>query len=65
MREFRFYFRNVYGTMKIYPANSVAEEFAKLMQVKTFSQADLLAIEALGFALVQMRDPRAGIGSAA
>lgn len=65
MKEFKFYFRNVYGTSKIYPCNAVAEEFAQLMAVNTFSSADVLRIESLGFALVQVPDPQAGIGRVA
>lgn len=61
MKEFKFYFRSVYGTQKIYPANSVADDFAKLMAVRTFSNADVLAIEGLGFALIQVPDPQAGL----
>ena len=41
--------RNVYGNDTIYPANDVAEIFAKIAGKKTLSNVDLLDMERLGF----------------
>lgn len=46
--------RNVYGNDLIYPANALAENFAKLTGQKTFSHAHLQTIEAMGFSIVQI-----------
>ena len=46
--------RNVYGNDLIYPANPMAENFAKLTGQKTFSHAHLQIIEAMGFSIVQV-----------
>lgn len=43
--------RNVYGVEKIYPANEVAERFARLAGQKTLDQKQLAEIRALGFAV--------------
>ena len=46
--------KSVYGNTLIYPACPKAELFAKLTGKKTFSHADLIHIEALGFLIEQV-----------
>jgi hypothetical protein len=59
MNKFQFFFRVVYGFQKAYPANKVAEQFARLLDVKTFNTDQLMQIQALGFDLNVVRDPKA------
>ena len=40
--------RNVYGSVKFYPLNQLAVQFATLMRQKTFDAANLKEIKALG-----------------
>jgi len=40
--------RNVYGSIKFYPINQLAIQFAALMGQKTFDAANLKEIKALG-----------------
>jgi hypothetical protein len=49
--------RSVYGKVLLYPANYVANEFAALLGVKSFSQAQLVRIAKLGFAIQSVQDP--------
>lgn len=57
--RFQFFFRVVYGFQKAYPANKTAEQFARLMDVKTFNADQLHQIQELGFELEVVRDPKA------
>ena len=49
--------KNVYGVDKIYPANDVAEIFAKIAGTKTLSNTDLLDMERLGFGIAVIGQP--------
>ena len=40
--------RNVYGSIKFYPANELAEQFARLMKQKTFDAVNLRDIKRMG-----------------
>ena len=40
--------RNVYGSIKIYPVNELAEQFAQLMKQKTFDAVNLRDIKRMG-----------------
>lgn len=40
--------RSVYGSVKFYPLNQLAVQFAALMRQKTFDAANLKEIKALG-----------------
>ena len=40
--------RNVYGSIKFYPANELAEQFAALMKQKTFDAVNLRDIKRMG-----------------
>ena len=53
--------RNVYGEMKLYPANEAAEGFAELLRVKTFSKAQLELIQKLGHPLRFVADPKLNV----
>lgn len=57
-----FHARNVYGQQKLYPANDRAEQFAKLLNVKTFSLNQLNQIIALGFGVAQAIEPAKFVG---
>lgn len=59
MNKFQFFFRVVYGFQKAYPSNKVGEQFARLLNVKTFNTDQLMQIQALGFELEVVRDPKA------
>lgn len=48
--------RDVYGTPKVYPANSCARLFAKLTRTKTFRAEDLDVIRELGFDVTMARE---------
>lgn len=41
--------KSVYGNELIYPINTTAQQFAKLVGKKTLSRADLQIIKSLGF----------------
>ena len=41
--------KNVYGKILLYPFNETAAKFAKLLKVKTFTDAQLHAIDDLGY----------------
>lgn len=58
MNQFQFFYRVVYGIQKAYPANVVAENFAGLMCVKTFSADQIRQIANLGFEVEVVRDPK-------
>ncbi len=57
MQNFQVFVRNVYGCPKVYPAGQVAQQFADLLQVKTFSHRQLQQIEAMGYVVAQVADP--------
>jgi hypothetical protein len=40
--------RNVYGSIKFYPVNELAEQFARLMKQKTFDAGNLRDIKHMG-----------------
>ena len=40
--------RNVYGSIKFYPVNELAEQFAALMKQKTFDARNLADIKRMG-----------------
>ena len=40
--------RNVYGSIKFYPVNELAEQFAALMKQKTFDARNLSDIKRMG-----------------
>ena len=40
--------RNVYGSIKFYPINELAEQFAQLMKQKTFDAGNLRDIKRMG-----------------
>jgi len=40
--------RNVYGSIKFYPVNELAEQFAALMKQKTFDAGNLRDIKRMG-----------------
>jgi hypothetical protein len=46
--------KNVYGSLKIYPANQAAELFAAIAGVKTLSNVQLAYAERLGFQIKQV-----------
>jgi hypothetical protein len=54
---FRYCLRMVYGKVMRYPVGVVANKFADLLVVRTFSLPQLRQIEALGFALERVEDP--------
>lgn len=49
--------RQVYGQPKVYPFNRLAEQLAELAGVKTFSNAQVKQIRAMGFTVEQVQDP--------
>tara|TARA_R110000868_G_scaffold340718_2_gene601460 strand:+ start:66 stop:293 length:228 start_codon:yes stop_codon:yes gene_type:complete len=53
--------RNVYGNATVYPYPGciVAEQFAALLRVKTFSHSQLQHIEAMGYMIQACPDPKA------
>ena len=44
--------RNVYGSIKFYPVNDLAQKFADLMKQKTFDARNLFDIKDLGVTVV-------------
>lgn len=44
--------RSVYGNIKFYPVNDLAQKFANLMQRKTFDAQNLFDIKDLGFTVM-------------
>lgn len=44
--------KNVYGNDLVYPMCEISENFAKLINKKTFSNYDLKIIEALGYQII-------------
>ena len=44
--------RNVYGNIKFYPVNDLAQKFADLMKQKTFDARNLFDIKELGVTVV-------------
>ena len=44
--------RNVYGNVKFYPVNDLAQKFADLMKQKTFDARNLFDIKNLGVTVV-------------
>lgn len=44
--------RNVYGNIKFYPANDLAQKFANLMKQKTFDARNLFDIKELGITVI-------------
>lgn len=52
---FEYRVKNVYGKELVYPANKTAENFAKLIDAKTFNKQQLtLIINELGYTAVQV-----------
>lgn len=43
--------RNVYGSIKFYPVNMLAEQFAALMKQKTFDTGNIRALRDMGLAI--------------
>ena len=46
--------RSVYGNQMIYPANKVAQDFADLLNVKTFNKYQIEGIKKLGYEIVRV-----------
>lgn len=46
--------KSVYGKDLIYPANETAEKFVRLLDKKTFTKEQLVAIQALGYEVQQV-----------
>jgi len=44
--------RNVYGNIKFYPVNDLAQKFADLMKQKTFDARNLFDIKDLGVTVI-------------
>ena len=44
--------RSVYGNIKFYPANDLAQKFADLMKQKTFDARNLFDIKELGVTVI-------------
>ena len=44
--------RNVYGNIKFYPVNDLAQKFADLMKQKTFDARNLFDIKDMGVTVV-------------
>ena len=44
--------RNVYGNVKFYPVNDLAQKFADLMKQKTFDARNLFDIKELGVTVI-------------
>ena len=44
--------RNVYGNIKFYPVNDLAQKFADLMKQKTFDAQNLFDIKELGVTVI-------------
>ena len=44
--------RNVYGNVKFYPVNDLAQKFADLMKQKTFDARNLFDIKDLGITVI-------------
>ena len=44
--------RNVYGNIKFYPANDLAQKFADLMKQKTFDARNLFDIKDMGVTVI-------------
>jgi hypothetical protein len=44
--------RSVYGNVKFYPVNDLANKFADLMKQKTFDVKNLFDIKALGITVI-------------
>ena len=48
--------REVYGVLKFYPANELAEKFCKLIRTKTLTESMILGIRDLGYTVVTNRN---------
>lgn len=55
---FQYYVRAVYGQPRLYPHGDIAQRFAALMGVKTFSPGHVAQIRDLGFNCQQVLDPK-------
>ena len=44
--------KNVYGTIKFYPVNELAQRFATLMRQKTFDVQNLADIKGMGMTVI-------------
>lgn len=44
--------RNVYGNVKFYPVNDIAQKFADLMKQKTFDARNLFDIKNMGVTVI-------------
>ena len=49
--------RNVYGNVKFYPVNDLAQKFADLMKQKTFDARNLFDIKELGVTVIVDQKP--------
>lgn len=49
--------RNVYGNIKFYPVNDLAQKFADLMKQKTFDARNLFDIKELGVTVIVDQKP--------
>jgi len=47
--KIQVYIDKHYGTERIYPANDVAEKFARLVKQKTLCRDDITVIKSLGY----------------
>lgn len=56
----KIYERDVYGTVRIYPANKEAELFAEIAGTTTLTEHTIKCIKDLGFEVQQVLPPRAG-----
>lgn len=48
--------RSVYGSIKFYPLNLLAQQFVDLMRKKTFDALDLRSIKTMGIEVVVSSD---------
>lgn len=62
MNQVHIYYRNVYGLLKMYPANDTGRKFAALLGVKTFTADQLAQIKGLGFQVWHQDDPAIAAG---
>ena len=44
--------KNVYGNIKFYPVNDLAQQFAELMRQKTFDVQNLADIKRMGMTII-------------
>lgn len=49
--------KNVYGVIRLYPANDIAELFTELLNKKTLEERDLLIIKKMGYSVNVIKLP--------